>query len=389
MNVRFLIIAALSTILTAGSVAAADQPPFEIDAIISLTGPAAFIGQSDKNALTAAETAANHDGGIRGRPVRFVFSDDQSNAQLAVQIANQLIAKKVAVFIGPAFTATCRAVAPLLDKGPVDFCLSPGIDPVRDSFVFSAGPSVHEFGLIMYRYARLRGWKRWSAIFPTDASGQIGESTSSEILKLPEFKDVTMVAAEHFNPADLEVSAQIARIKAAGAHVIFAWPSGTSFGTVLRGIAQVGLDVPVIATSANLNVDQLKAYAAFYPKELSFEAAPSVVDAAAGPAMKRRQQLLDATMKADGTRVDSASGTIFDVAGIVIDAYRKFGPEASAEQIRQYIAGLVNYSGTAGVFDFKRTPQRGLTVNDLVMVRYDPEKGTFYQVSRLGGEPLR
>jgi branched-chain amino acid transport system substrate-binding protein len=388
--VRILIFAAMIAVLGAGTVAAADQPPFEIDAIVSLTGPAAFIGQSDKSALSAAETAANRTGGIRGRPVRFVFFDDQTNAQVAVQLANQLIAKKVSVILGPAFTATCRAVAPLLETaGPVDYCLSPGIEPAKDSYVYSAGPSVHEFGLIMYRYARLRGWKRFSAIFPTDASGQIGETTSNEILKLPEFKDVTMVASEHFNTTDLEVSAQIARIKAAGPQMIFAWPSGTSFGTVLRGIAQVGLDVPVIGTSANLNADQLKLYAAFYPKELSFEAAPYVVDATATPAMKRRQQVLDETMKAVAARVDAASGTVFDVGSMVVDALRKFGPDASADQIRQYISGLTGYSGSAGVFDFKRTPQRGLTVNDLVMVRYDPEKGTFFQVSRLGGEPLR
>ena len=94
-------------------------------------------------------------------------------------------------------------------------------------------------------------------------------------------------------------------------------------------------------------------------------------------------------MKTIGAPVDSASGTVFDVAAIIVDAYRKFGTEASAEQIRQYISGLVNYSGAAGVFNFKDTPQRGLTVNDLVMVRYDPGKGSFFQVSRLGGEPLR
>ena len=301
---------------------------------------------------------------------------------------NLLIAKKVPAIVGPSFTATCRALMPLLDRGPVDYCLSPGIAPAKDSYVFSAGSSSKDLALILYRYARLRGWKRIGAIFSTDATGQDAERNTTALLKLPEFKDVTLVASEHFNPTDLDVSAQMARIKAAQPQALLGWTSGTPFGTVLRGVTQSGIDVPVLTSSANLSVDQLRGYAGFMPKELYFEGAPTLLGIAGDPAMKRMQGQFQDAMRAAGARIDPSSGTTWDVGLFMVEAFRKLGTDASAEQIRTYIANLTSFAGAAGIYDFRSSAQRGLTEKDLVVMRWDPDRTTWVQVSRLGGEPL-
>jgi branched-chain amino acid transport system substrate-binding protein len=388
MTFRSACVGALCAFLTISSATAADQTPFQITVIDNLTGPAAFVGASSRNAIIAAGAVANRDGGILGHPVQFEFSDDQSNPQVALQLANGLIAKKVPLFLGPGFTATCRAVTSMVASGPLTYCLSPGIDTVKDSYQFASGPSFHEFALIIYRYARLRGFKRWSVIYTTDATGQAAEATTNDVLRLPEFKDVAIVASEHFNPGDLEVSAQLSRIKAANPQMIVAWPSGTPFGTVLHGINQVGLNVPVLATAANLNADQLKQYGAFVPAELIFEGAPSTISYAANAVMKRRQEVLLDVLTAAGVH-DRTTAPIFDLTSIVIDAYRKNGLNATAEQLRASISSITNYTGAAGIYDFTRYPGRGVGVDSLIMLRYDPAKNDFYPVSRLGGQPSR
>jgi branched-chain amino acid transport system substrate-binding protein len=92
---------------TAGSRAA--ETPYEIDAIMSRSGPYAFQGAEGIQALSVIENMTNKAGGINGRPIKFVIWDDQSNPATAVQAANAIIAKHAAVAIGLAATSLCSA----------------------------------------------------------------------------------------------------------------------------------------------------------------------------------------------------------------------------------------------------------------------------------------
>jgi hypothetical protein len=82
--VAVLVVFALS-LVPIGHLSAQPQP-YEINAIVSLTGPAAFIGVSIAKTLGLVEAAANRHGGINGRPVKFVLADDQSSPQVTVQL---------------------------------------------------------------------------------------------------------------------------------------------------------------------------------------------------------------------------------------------------------------------------------------------------------------
>src|SRR5277367_666039 len=73
--------------------------PFEINVIVSLTGPFAFIGSAEAASIRAIETLVNKQGGIKGQPVKMVIQDDQSTPAVAVQLASAIIAKKVPVML--------------------------------------------------------------------------------------------------------------------------------------------------------------------------------------------------------------------------------------------------------------------------------------------------
>jgi len=91
------------------------------------------------------------------------------------------------------------------------------------------------------------------------------------------------------------------RIKAAAPDVLITWSTGTPFGTLLHGINDVGIDVPVSSTNANQTYAQMKAYAAFLPKELYFPTTLSVVPSSEAPApvRKRRTSTFRAFAKAE------------------------------------------------------------------------------------------
>src|ERR1700676_5620326 len=108
MRVRvILVVAALLQYATLAS--AADTQ--DINVILPLTGGGAFLGKSEQQALSQYEKVVNSTGGIHSKPLRFVFHDDQSSPQLAVQLANQVKAPNPPVILGSALVALCNAMA--------------------------------------------------------------------------------------------------------------------------------------------------------------------------------------------------------------------------------------------------------------------------------------
>jgi branched-chain amino acid transport system substrate-binding protein len=390
MRTVFAFLLAWSFALVPFSGRAADTTPFELNVITPLTGTGTFVGKAVQESLGVLEGYVNKQGGINGRPVKFVYYDDQTNPQVGVQLANEILAKKPAVILGSGIVAICSAVAALTAaNGPVQYCFSPGIHPAKGSYVFSSAVStVDQIGASL-NYFRLRGLTKIAVITSTDASGQDAENSINEELGLPENKAFTVVEREHFNTSDISVAAQMSRIKAAGPQALIAWSTGTPAGTLLRGAKETGLDIPILTTSGNLTYTQMAQYAAFMPKELYFPTIPSVGDVQVADKATREQiDAYHAALAAAGLKADYPRGSAWDPALIVITAYRKLGTNATATQIRDFIDNLKGWTGINGPYDFRAVPQRGLGVNAAVVVRWDAAKGTWVGVSKPGGTPL-
>jgi branched-chain amino acid transport system substrate-binding protein len=372
----------------ASGVRAADQEPYTINVIASQTGVAAFVGQSITKTLGIAEAVINKQGGIRGRPVKFLIADDNSNPQVAVQLASKLIAEKVPVVLGPGFVATCSATMPLAQaNGPVMYCFAPGIYPPAGSYVFSAGAAIDLTTLAFVRYFRERGWKRIAVLSSTDASGQSWDRGVAFALAQPENKDMQLVAHEHMNATDLSAAAQLARIKSLNPQGLFVLPTGTPFGTAMRGVADAGLDVPIVGGSGNLSYAQLATYQSFLPKEVYFPGAISLVPSVvgAGPIHEAQTAYFNSFREAGTPRPDVLLSVAWDPAMLVVSALRTLGPNAGAQQIRDYLVKLHGWVGIYGVYDFRDGQQRGVGIQSQAVFRYDNAAQTFTPVSRPGG----
>lgn len=391
MNVRILCaVAALA--IAAGAPPAtrgAETTPFEIDAIVSLTGSGAFLGSEQVSAIGLVEADVNRHGGIGHRPVKFVIADDQSSPQIAVQLFNAALQHQPQVIIGSSLVASCSAIAPLLRDGPVVYCFSAGMRPAAGSYMFAYGSSTADLMRVMVRYFRERGWKRIGAIFPTDASGQDGEHALDLALARPENRSLSLVAREHDNTADVSVNAQLTRIKAADPQAVVAWGTGAPLGTVLRGANDVGLNVPFGVSAANLNYKVMKQFAAFLPRDLFMITVPGVAPQAAGPGpLKTAALTFYDAVRATGTQPDANMITSWDPSSIVINALRTLGLHATARQIRDEIAALHGWYGAAGQYDFRDGSQRGLSASTMIVVRFDAGKQAFVPVSGIGGAAL-
>ncbi len=359
--------------------------------IIPLTGPAAFLGQGERVTLQFVEDAVNASGGISGRKLQFDVKDDQSNPQVAVQLANEVIAAKPPVVLGSSLVASCRAMSPLFQKGgPVQYCFSPGIHPEPGSFTFTSSVSTDDTTEALLRFFRLKGWLRVALIVSTDATGQDAENGVKEKMALPENKAMSLVSVAHFNTSDVSVAAQLETIKAANPQVLIAWSTGTPIVTVFRAIAASGLVVPTMTTSGNMTYTQMAQYKSFLPSELYFAVAEWAVrdPAQLAPGMAEPHAAFYGAYERAGKKPDISSELAWDPAMIAVTALRKLGPAATAPAVHDFIAHLDHYAGVDGVFDFVKVPQRGLDVSDAVVARWAPDTANWAVVTKPTGIPL-
>jgi branched-chain amino acid transport system substrate-binding protein len=242
-----------------------------------------------------------------------------------------------------------------------------------------------------FHYFKSRGWTRVATISSSDATGQDFEKGVDAALKAAENSGVEIVERARFNQSDVSVAAQLERIKAANPQVLVAWTTGAPIATIFKGIVQADLMIPVVTTNGNQTFEQMEQYAAFLPKELFF--ASSLFEPHEGvlvldPQIEAAQKVFYAAMAEAKAPVDIVAAHAWDPGMMLVAALRKIGPGATAPQIKDFLDNLSGYPGINGIYDFKKSPQRGLDIGSTVVTRWDAPGKHWIMVSKPGGEAL-
>jgi branched-chain amino acid transport system substrate-binding protein len=361
--------------------------PLDVPVILPLTGSGAFGGNGFKNDLVAAQDSIN----AKTPVLRLQFHDDQTNPQQAVQVMAQIAPSHPLVVLGSSIVASCNAIAPFTTAaGPVLFCMSPSFNPKPGSFGFVTGvPTGVQIGTLL-TYLRAKGLTRIASLNTTDATGQNGDHDLQTALADPQGNGITLVAQTHFNPTDLTVTAQLEQIRASGAQAVFAWTTGTPLATVFKGMTQTGLDIPVATTAGNQTFEEMAAFSSFLPNHLLIASAlfpPHDGLLSLDPRVEAEQHRMYAALTARGLKPD-VSAEAWDAGLIVAAALQKLGADATPETMRKFVAGLTDFPGANGIYNFVAHPQRGLGPDSATVVTYDRAQPSWTWLSQPGGEPL-
>src|SRR5471030_1033422 len=124
----------------------------------------------------------------------------------------------------------------------------------------------------------------------------------------------------------------MSKIKAARPDVLYTSTTGTLFSTVMRGITDVGLTVPVITTTANANLPQLKSLADVLPREIFFNGfSLRLGDLLRDKGIRGQIAAFNDAFKLIGVTPTDVHALGWDELLLTLAGFRQFGPTMTAE----------------------------------------------------------
>ena len=221
--------------------------PIKIGSLLSVTGPAAFLGDPELKTLQLYVEKINNEGGVLGRPLQLIFYDDGSDASKANSFGKRLIDDdKIDVLIGGTTTGATMSIAPLIERAGIPFISLAGavaiVEPVK-KWIFKTPHTDRMAAERVFEDMKKRGLTNIALLSETSGFGQSGKKES----ELAAAKmGITLVADDTYGPKDTDMGPQLTKIKGTpGVQALFIFGLGQGPAIVNKNIKQLGITMPV------------------------------------------------------------------------------------------------------------------------------------------------
>ncbi|MDB5919420.1 MAG: transporter substrate-binding protein [Massilia sp.] len=356
--------------VAAAGASAAD--PIRIGSVLSVSRPAAFLGDPELKTLQMHIEKINAGGGVLGRKLELVHYDDGSDAAKANSFTKRLIeSDKVDVLIGGTTTGATMAMAPLVEKASLPFISLAGavvvIDPVK-KWVFKTPHTDRMAAEKVFEDMKKRGITKVGLLSETSGFGASGRKETQAVAAK---YGVTLVADETYGPKDTDITAQLTRIKSApGVQAVFVFGLGQGPAVVTKNYGQLGMtSLPMYQSHGVASDEYLK---------LSGKAAegvrlptPALLIANALPAGDVQKAVVTGYDKSYKERYKSDPSTFggyaLDALNLSVDAIKRAGG-TDREKVRAALENTRGFVGTTGVFTMSATDHMGLDLSAFRMV---------------------
>ena len=365
-------------LFTAGCAKGPEAEPYVVGGIFSITGPASYLGEPERNTMEMLAEAINAAGGIKGHPLKAVIYDDEGDVTKARLHAEKLITKDGAIaIIGPSLTHTSMTVLDTTQKAklPLISCAAGvGITaPAAErQWVFKT-PQTDQMAVSrIYQYLQKQGTTKVAILTVSTGFGVSGKEQLNALA--PKF-GIELVAQEVFGEKDTDMTPQLTKIRGTAAQVIICWGTGPAPALVAKNMKQLGLQLPLFQSHGAASQKFI---------ELAGDAGDGIILPAGKLAVytqlpdtdpqkavcKDYADKYQAKFKAP---VSSFGGYAFDAFKMLTKALDQAGKDKA--KIRSALEGIKNFVGVTGVFNMSPEDHNGLTPEAFVMVKI--EKGAF------------
>jgi len=371
-----------SALVFSSVVAMAQQQPIKIGSVLSVTGPAAFLGDPQLKTFQLYIDDINAKGGVLGRKLQFIHYDDGSDANKANAFAKRLIEDdKVDIILGGSNTGSTMSMVPLVEKAQIPFISFAGavvvIEPVK-KWVFKTPQTDRMAAEKVFEDMKRKGISRVALLSETSGFGQSGKKESEAIAGK---YGITFVANETYGPKDTDISPQLTKIRnTAGVQAVFVFGFGQGPAIVTKNYRQLGITLPMyhahgVASDEFLKLAGPAAEGIRLPSPAQL--VPELL-----PANDPQKPVVMAYEKAYkakyNTDVSTFGGYAYDGLMIAVDAIKRAGGTDKAK-VRDAIEATKGFLGTSGTFNMSPTDHMGLDLSAFRMLEVKNGKWVFAQ----------
>jgi branched-chain amino acid transport system substrate-binding protein len=353
----------------AGGSGFAQQADREIvlGAIVPSSGPFAEWGRTNTVTLQMLERQVNSSGGINGAKLRIAILDDATKPAQATNNLRKLAGDDKALAVaGPLTSSAAEVTFPVANEMKIvatsQASSKPGVAKLNRPWAFRNTIDEGVLGRTTVPYYK-KSFNIKSVAIIFDAKDATAATVGSRIMPaLMKENEIEVLNASDplsFNTGDLDVSAQVTKMKALNPDGVVVSADYSQAVTVIREMKRQGLIKPVVGATQLISSAILKAApeipiiapATFYatmkgdkPEKFVNELQPLLRKTSGLPA-EIEPSMYDAN--------------IYEIVSIYIDAIKAAGVsgkpedlEADRTKIRDYVAKLVAFPGLGGPIGF-------------------------------------
>lgn len=336
---------------SSSSAGSEDSDTINIGGDFGLTGSASAYGSYINDGATLAFNELNESGGIDGKQINYIATDNKSNVQESANEATRLLAEEnLSVLLASDIAASTEAAIQPAENAEVPMIIpSATVDDLTlDSqgnvfeYVFQIAFQISNQTEALGRFADEKGWS--TAAVLQDNSSDYGQNLASQF---EEDYSGDVVIKESFLSGDTDFSSILNNVKAQDPDVLFIagyYPEG---GAIVKQAREMGIDAAILGPNGLGNDEFINLAGAenvtdFYYATI-FVTGEYGSDAANEFAEKYRAEF--------DTEPDLFSAGGYDAASLAADAIDRAG-STDPQAIRDALEETKDFEGVTGNISF-------------------------------------
>ncbi|MDB6814107.1 ABC transporter substrate-binding protein [Bifidobacterium longum] len=349
---------------SSSSSAKASGDSITIGTVTTNSGTAAAYGEAEVKGFELAVSEINAKGGINGKKVKLESMDDKGDATEASNAYNKLAGdNNVLAVAGPTISATTAAVAPLADQSKlVTIAPAATSDSIETgNYLFRTCFKDSYRGEVAARFAAENlKVKKVAVLYGTGDpySSGVGEAFAKAAEKL----GLEVVDKESSSSADdTEYSAQLQKIQASGAELLYApYYYSVAGPYIIPQARSVGFEGYVMGPDGydglKLTGDKSQYNKTYYTTHYSADDNTNT----------KVQDFIKSYKSKNNAEPNTFAALGYDTIYMIKQAIEKAGENATREDVRNAVAGMT-FDGVTGKFtmDKSGSPTKSVTVLEM------------------------
>jgi branched-chain amino acid transport system substrate-binding protein len=343
----------------------------KIGSVLSVTGPASFLGDPEKKTLEMYVDEINAKGGVNGQKLALTVYDDGGDANNARTFATRLVEDdKIAAMVGGTTTGSTLAMIPVFEDAQIPFISLAGaiqiIEPVR-KWVFKTPHTDKMACEKIFADLKHRGLTTIALISGTEA---FGKSMRDQCVAVAPKSGITIAHEESYGPRDSDMTPQLTNIRnKPGVQAVVNAGFGQGPAIVTRNYRQLGIGVPLYQ-SHGVASKQFIELAGPAADGVRLPAAALLVADKLPDGDPQKPVVLSYTkayQAKTGQAVSTFGGHAYDGLMILTEAMQR-AKSADKSKVRDEIEKTKGFIGTGGIVNMSPTDHMGLDLSAFRML---------------------